>query len=127
LAPRIGTEGHVSFLELAPNVIAVRETVIERFNSDDREVELRGVPRIKGEEQVIDGTIETGETVCEWGRVTAVDEGELLTLAGFARSGRATTWRGVQVALEPTPVTEPGREDPAGHAFHVIADCPWGR
>ena len=127
---RIGSEGHVSYLELVPNVAEVRETVVERYSADHEDPKLRWIPRITGTEEVPDPDqprIPTGETVCEWARVTAVEDSGLLTCAGFSTSGRATTWRGVQEAPSPVPVTEPGREDPAGHAFHLTADCPWGR
>jgi hypothetical protein len=116
----IGQPGHVCFRLLSPNIIGSVEVPVER---DPRTNE----PTAFVTEHRIDGTIDSGETACHLAQVVGVNEDGTVNASGFNARGDPRRWVGVQIGREPIPVTEPGREDPAGHTFHPAAACPWGR
>lgn len=117
---KIGDEGHICFRLLAPNIIASSEVPIDR--------DLRtNEPTVFMTDIRTDGTVDTGETACHIARVTRINEDGTVNAAGFNARGDSRQWQGVQVGAEPLPVTIESREDPAGHTFHLAADCPWDR
>jgi hypothetical protein len=109
---RIGQEGHVSFLLLEPRVVGLEEVIQER-GAD-------GEPTLAYQRPIVDGTEESGETACHYGRVVGVDGDGLLALAGFNARGEPRQWAGVGEGAHPTATDD----DPAGHVFHLAADCP---
>lgn len=126
---RLGDDGHVSFLLLAPNVVAIREVPTERMPFDKQLLQRMGIdPERAGEptayatEEVVDGTVETGETKCYPARVVATD-GKLVQATGWNDRGEPVAWRDVRVGTKPNAIPD----DPAGHVFHLSGDCPFKR
>ena len=117
---RLGQEGHVCFRLLAPNIVSSAQVPVARDP-------LTNEPTAWVADNRVDGTIDTGETACHWGHVVNLNEDGTVNVSGANARGEPWHWRDVQVGAQPEPVTTPGREDPAGHTFHLPADCPWGR
>lgn len=127
---KIGDQGHVCFLVLEPKVSHREKTElrdasgnIQYVDGDDR----KG-PIMTERDAFTAETFPTGETRCQWARVTHVTPAgdgslESLSLTGVNDSGESRRWLGVLAAAKPRARLE----DPAGHVYHPTDACPWER
>jgi len=127
--PKIGDEGHVSFLVLEPKFdhvekVEVRDAAgnILYKNGDPQQG-----PVLVDRDVMTAETFPTDETRCHFARITGIstaDDGTVTVQAtGSNAIGESRRWVGVV----PGPKPRARLEDPAGHVFHALAACPWER
>lgn len=127
---RVGQQGHVSFLLLAPKFDhkALTESRDAAGNIQYRDGIADHGPILVECDVMTAETFPTGETACQMATVTSVNADGTVNATGYNAVGEQRRWRDVRPGDEPNafPVDADGfGGDPAGHVFHTT--CPYGR